>query len=126
MFCSNCGKEVRDNDNFCGNCSTALQQPNVKNERDINLKNNTDYNKFAFWISVVSVVFIFLAFMKEIMYAGIALGLISLIMIILTLRRNKKEDLRNSRDFYTLTLSIVGIISNSMWLLFVLTILPNL
>ena len=114
MFCSNCGKEVGKDDRFCGNCAQPLKE----------IINNVNYNKPLFWLSIVSVIVSFMAFNTIIMYIGIGTGLISLIGIILVLFENKKSKSHNNKNLYTLTFSLVGIISNLIWLLFTLHVLP--
>lgn len=124
MYCRNCGKEVSPEDRFCGNCREPIDTQ--KQEKEVIEANIVDYNKTAFWLSVISATLAFLAFVKEIMYIGIVVGVVSLIMIIYVLIKNKKNNVGNTRNFYTLSLSIVGIITNTMWLLFTLYILPNM
>lgn len=124
MYCRNCGKKVSSEDRYCGNCREPLSVH--KQEKEVIEIKTIDYNKPAFWLSVVSASLAFLAFVKEIMYIGIFIGVVSLIMIIYILINNKKNKVGNVRNLYTLSLSIVGIITNTMWLLFTLYILPNI
>jgi len=126
MYCPNCGKEVSPSSRFCGNCREPMfeHRHRVEEIKKEEKEDTVGYNIPAFWISIVSVALGFLAFVVEITYIGITVGVTSLIMIIIALIKNKKNQVRNSRNIYTLTLSIVGIITNTMWLIFITTILP--
>lgn len=130
MYCSNCGKIVKIDDKYCGSCGTSIKkdfervdieyQEVVETEtRDI-----VNYNKPLLITSILSVVLIFLAFDIIVMWIGASIGIISLFMIIYVLIKNKKENVYNKINKYTLMLSIVGLISNSIWLVFTIFILP--
>ena len=45
MFCSNCGKEISDNQNFCNYCGTKVITNNNSNENDIKLNETELTNK---------------------------------------------------------------------------------
>ena len=38
MFCSNCGKQIKDDDIFCNNCGLKIEFPSKEN-----INNNSDF-----------------------------------------------------------------------------------
>lgn len=79
MFCSKCGKEVDENDKFCGNCGTEIGK-NTKKGETINTNNDSNledkFNKC-----------------KKIVKGSIIVGLVSFIMMLLTLHNIQTESI---------------------------------
>ncbi len=57
MYCSNCGKEVDENDNYCRNCGNHLQRIVIKNSNDDDVEEIVLYDVKKHWINLVPSVF---------------------------------------------------------------------
>lgn len=45
-FCKNCGNELNDNETFCGNCGTPIEEP-IQQPSNVNYTQNSNKSKMA-------------------------------------------------------------------------------
>lgn len=111
MYCRNCRHYMEEEYAFCPQCGTPVKQPQP-----------SLIGKVLFFASIASVIISLIAFVEVIMFIGVTLGGITLAGSIIVYFQNKTTP----RIEYTIALSVVGVLSNLSWLLFLWYVLPTL